>query len=83
VTSGAASFAYTFTRACDAKRRDEITEYVTKHFAGFPGGERVIRQAIEGMDQCIARRARLEPEVRAWLGGFRLPRPDAKKRPKK
>jgi alanyl aminopeptidase len=79
VTGGAAELASAFTSACDGKRRDELADYVTKHFAPYPGGDRVVKQAIERMDHCIASRAVVDPELRAWLGGFRLPRPDAKK----
>ncbi|MGE5183995.1 MAG: ERAP1-like C-terminal domain-containing protein, partial [Acidobacteriota bacterium] len=87
VRGGLSGVAHLFAGACDAQRRDELADYITKHFGGLPGGERVAKQAIEGMDQCIASRAALEPEIRAWLGGYRLPRPDTKKpkdkRPKK
>jgi len=27
------------------------------------------------MDQCIAQKKLLEPEIKAWLGGLRLPKP--------
>jgi hypothetical protein len=35
----------------------------------MPGGARTVQQAIEGMDQCIARRKLMEPEIRSWLAG--------------
>jgi len=35
----------------------------------------VVKQNIEAMDQCIARRKLLEPEIRAWLGGVRISKP--------
>jgi hypothetical protein len=35
----------------------------------MPGGARTVQQAIEAMDQCIARRKLVEPEIRGWLGG--------------
>ena len=69
-----ARYAYVFTSTCKADQRDAIADYVTKTFAPMAGGARVVKQAIEAMDQCIARRKLLEPEVRAWLGGMRLPR---------
>jgi len=69
-TAGDQSFlAYVFTEICRAEQRDEIADYVTKMFAGLPGGERTVKQAIEEMDQCIARRTLVEPEIRRWLGG--------------
>jgi hypothetical protein len=56
-----------FTSACDAAQRDEIVRYVTDTFGKFPGAGRALDQSFEAMDQCIARRAKLAPEVRAWL----------------
>ncbi|HEX7838871.1 MAG TPA: ERAP1-like C-terminal domain-containing protein, partial [Kofleriaceae bacterium] len=58
-----------FTASCSPQRRGEIVDYVTKTFAAMPGGARTVQQAIEAMDQCIARRALIEPEIRSWLGG--------------
>jgi hypothetical protein len=57
-----------FTRACDPARRDEIADYVTKHFASIPSGKRPVAQAIERMDQCISQKKLIEPAARAWLG---------------
>jgi hypothetical protein len=34
-----------------------------------PGGARTVKQAIEEMDPCIARRTLVEPEICSWLGG--------------
>jgi alanyl aminopeptidase len=70
-TAGPAWLTYVFTASCVAARRDEIARYVTATFATLPGGARVVRQAIEGMDQCIARRTLIEPEIRGWLAGIR------------
>jgi alanyl aminopeptidase len=76
-----AGMAWIFTATCDAARRDEIAEYVTKHFGSMPGGERTVKQAIEGMDQCIASRKLVQPAVRGWLGGYKIPKPkDSKKK---
>ena len=66
--SGQAYFAFIFTSSCSAARRDELARYVTDTFARMDGGARIVQQAIEGMDQCIAQRALIEPELRAWLG---------------
>jgi alanyl aminopeptidase len=64
---GLAYFAYLFTDRCDPARRDEIANYVEAEFAKLDGGPRIVHQAVESMDQCIARRALIEPELRAWL----------------
>ena len=68
-----------FTATCDPARRDDIAEFVTRHFGSMPGGERIVKQAIEGMDQCIASRKLVEPAVRGWLGGYKIPKPKADK----
>jgi alanyl aminopeptidase len=64
-----------FTQTCSADQREAITDYVQKTFATLPGGKRIIAQNLEQMDQCIARRKQLEPEIRAWLTGTKLPSP--------
>ncbi len=69
-TGGAASIASLFTDSCSAARRDELAGYVTATFSKLPGGSRMVTQAIETMDQCIARRAAVEPAIRAWLAGL-------------
>ena len=61
-----------FTKTCKADRRDAIVAYVTKTFGKYPGAERVLQQSIEDMDQCIATRAVIAPELEAWLGGLRI-----------
>ncbi|HET9627484.1 MAG TPA: M1 family aminopeptidase [Kofleriaceae bacterium] len=66
--SGPAGFAYLFTRTCAPDKRDEIATYVKTAFAKLEGGARVVDQAIESMDQCIARRKVLEPVIQHWLG---------------
>ena len=33
----------------------------------------------EALDHCIANRRALEPELRGWLGGLKIPRPPADK----
>jgi alanyl aminopeptidase len=71
-----AFLARVFGASCEAAQRDEIADYVTRAFAGMPGGPRTVKQAIEEMDQCIAGRKLVEPEIRGWLGGgSAAPRP--------
>lgn len=65
---GPSILAYVFAASCSAERRDEIVEYVNRTFAVMPGGPRIVQQAVEGMDHCIAQRKLMEPEIRAWLG---------------
>ena len=75
-TSGPMAYlSFVFTSTCLADKRDEMAALATEHFAKLPGGERVVKQNIEEMDQCIARRKLLEPEVRGWLTGVKIPRP--------
>ena len=68
---GQAWLAFVLTGPCTADTRDEVVAYVNTHFAKLQGGGRTVKQAIEGLDQCIARRKVIEPELRAWLGGGR------------
>jgi hypothetical protein len=68
---GQSYLARAFTASCSAERRDEIVDYVNRTFAVLPGGARTVQQAIEAMDQCIARRKLMEPEIRNWLGNGR------------
>jgi len=64
-----------FTETCQADQREAVTAYVKQTFAALPGGGRTVAQNLEQMDQCIARRALLEPEIRAWLTGVKLAAP--------
>ncbi len=64
-----------FTGACDAARRDAIATELSTRFGTQPGAPRVIAQMTERMDQCIANKLALAPEVRGWLGGVKVPRP--------
>jgi alanyl aminopeptidase len=70
-TTGQAWLAYVFTSRCSADHRDEVVDYVDTNFAKLVGGERLVKQAIEGMDQCIASRKLMEPGIREWLTGLR------------
>ncbi|CAN5898873.1 M1 family metallopeptidase [soil metagenome] len=74
-TDPIAGYARLFTSACKADQRDEITAFVRKEFSPLPGGMRVVDQAVESMNQCIAERAVLEPEIRGWLTGVKIPKP--------
>jgi alanyl aminopeptidase len=57
-----------FVATCDASSRDDVVAFLNAHFATIPSGARPVKQLIEGLDHCIARRQLLEPSVRAWLG---------------
>lgn len=67
-------FASVLTRVCAADQRADIAAYITAKFGHLPGAALLVKQRLEAMDQCIARRALLEPELRAWLTpGARTP----------
>ena len=55
---------------CDAATRDRDAAYLRSTFGAHPNAGPVIDQAIERMDQCIARRAALEPGLRRWLAAL-------------
>lgn len=69
-----------FSRGCDPKTRDQMIQGLAL-LKDRPGATRVIAQATEELDQCIATRAALEPEVRGFLGGVKIPKPADSKRP--
>jgi cytosol alanyl aminopeptidase len=75
VSNPGAVMSFLFGRTCRAEQRDAMADYITKTFGKMPGGARISAQAIEDMDQCIARRKALDPEIRAWLGGVKTPAP--------
>jgi alanyl aminopeptidase len=62
-----AVFAYVFTRVCDAGARDDIAAFVKQTFGAMIGGERVVAQSLERLDQCIAVRRLLRPQFDAWI----------------
>jgi hypothetical protein len=68
-TDRTAVLASVYTNACNSAERDAMADEATKTFASFPGGDRIVKQAIEAGDQCIAHRTAIEPALRAWLGG--------------
>jgi hypothetical protein len=72
-TSGPfAQISVLFTASCDAGQRDAVVDYVKKTFGKLSGGKRTVAQNIEQMDQCIARKQLVEPEIRAWLAGVKV-----------
>jgi len=71
VASGSAEYVGYFTGACDAARRDELAGFVTATFGDVPGAAREIAQEVERMDQCIARKTKLGPQVEAWAATLR------------
>ena len=74
-TDPIAGYARLFTSVCKADQREATTAYVRKEFSQLAGGDRVVDQAVESMNQCIAERAVLEPEIRGWLTGVKIPKP--------
>jgi len=64
-----ARLAALLVETCEASKRDEVIAKVHQTFAGLPGGPRIIAQSLEQLDPCIARKHKLEPEIRAWLTG--------------
>lgn len=63
------------TSSCDAARRADVETYLREHFESMPGGKHEIAQALEGLDHCIAHRARITPAVKGWLSGVKVSKP--------
>jgi hypothetical protein len=74
VTGLSGWFASVLTASCDRSKRDEANRYALDHYASLPGGQAMIVQQFEEMDQCIARRELLAPQIRGWLSGIKIPR---------
>ena len=55
---------------CDAKRRGELDAFFADRVKDYNGGPRTLAQTLEGIDQCIAARKSLGPEVAAFLNGY-------------
>jgi alanyl aminopeptidase len=68
--------------SCDPKLRDEAVAYVTATFGAMPGAKHDLAEDIEQNDQCIARHAVVEPMVRGWLTGVKIPKPPSSKKNK-
>ena len=67
VSGGLVGLTWIFTGTCDPARRDELASFVTTTFAPMPGGARVVKQSVEAMDQCLAARKILEPQLATGL----------------
>ncbi len=75
VTGMVGLLASLFAGSCDAAVRDDARAYTVAHFGKVAGGQRVIDQSFEAMDQCIASRKLLEPALHAFLAGLKLWKP--------
>ena len=52
---------------CEAATREDAAAWAEEHVTPLQGGQRQVAQAVESLDQCIARRATLGPQVDAWM----------------
>lgn len=55
---------------CSAARRDEVEAYFEPRVSHYTGGPRTLKQTIEGIDDCIARRSALAPGLTAFLHDY-------------
>ena len=55
---------------CDAGHRREVAEFFQERAPTLPGGPRILAQALEAVDLCIASRAAEEPGVREFLRNY-------------
>ncbi len=74
VTGLSGGFSGLLAASCDKTKRDEAKKYALEHYGKMPGGVQVIEQVFEGMDQCIATRELIGPQLRGWLSGVKIPR---------
>lgn len=62
----ALSFMYMF---CDADHRADAAQFFTPR-ATFDGGPRLLANALDSIDQCIAQRARNAPDIAKFLSRY-------------
>ncbi len=55
---------------CDAGQRQQVADFFGPRAAGIEGGERVLAQALERVDLCIAQREALRPGLERFLSGY-------------
>jgi alanyl aminopeptidase len=63
----ASEFPFTGKVFCDAAHRREVDDFFRDRAKNYSGGERNLRQALETIDVCIARRKALEPGLAEFL----------------
>ncbi len=52
---------------CDATHRGQVADFLGPHARAFEGGERLLAQALERVDLCIAQREALRPGLERFL----------------
>jgi alanyl aminopeptidase len=68
-------FIHVMTASCDETKREEIEKFLRGTVGKLPGGKRDVDQGMEELDHCIAYKKTLDPELKAWLSGLKLPKP--------
>jgi alanyl aminopeptidase len=65
--SPTAYFPWVAAGLCTSDARQEIEAFFEPRAAAVEGGPRVLKQALESVDQCLARRKAQQPSVAAFL----------------
>jgi aminopeptidase N len=52
---------------CTAEKRDEVKSFFATHHVD--AAERTLAKSLDGIDDCIRRRAAQQPQLRLWLSG--------------
>jgi cytosol alanyl aminopeptidase len=68
-------FIHVMTASCDETKREEAEKFLRGTIGKLPGGKREVDQGMEELDQCIAYKKTIDPELKAWLQGVKLPKP--------
>ena len=55
---------------CDASRRAELDAFFSSRVKSYTGGPRTLAQTLEGIDQCVAERHKMAPELSAFLNEY-------------
>jgi len=66
----AASLPETGKAFCDAGHRDQLNSFFADRVKQYSGGERILAQTLESIDQCIAQSKALGPEYAKFLSKY-------------
>ena len=66
----ASGLAFTGNTFCDAVHRDQMEEFFSVRVRDYVGGERILRNVLETIDLCIARKKAVEPGIAEVLSKY-------------
>lgn len=70
-TGSATEYINVYTSNCNGSRRPAVSQLLQQRFGKMLGADHAIAQALETYDQCVAARAKYEPQLRTWLSSLK------------